>query len=123
MPLIQDNSYLINFDNDEVIGYMINDKTYVNKNNVTIMKDIDLKKIFAVISSGQIAVMCFAYRGYETFYKRDVEAQLFEIVNIIEVKTSHLQNEHHEFSWVNRSHETALELSLKYKIKDTSKNK
>ena len=121
MALIKDNSYLIDFDNEDVIGYIFKDKDatiYTEKYYVTIMKDESCGKIYRNISKGKICLMNFQPRGFENFYSKDYPGDFKEINTIQIVKKSEI-NISNEFDWISLTLNMAIEIANATKLKDT----
>jgi hypothetical protein len=120
MPLVKDNSYLLDFDKEDVIGYVFNNENmYANKKHSSIWKDTDTGRVFIDISEGQIRKMCMGIRGYETFYSYTLTPHFTEMKTISVVRLNDIDNETHIFWWINKNYDDAFKLSEKLKQKDT----
>jgi hypothetical protein len=121
MPLIQDNSYLLDFGKEDVIGYVFNDNNiFANKKHSSIWKDTDNGRVFINISEGRVRKMYLGIRGYETFYGNSITSYFTEMKTISVVKLNDIDNETSMFWWVNKNSNDAFRLSEKLKQKDTS---
>jgi len=119
MPLIQDNSYLLDFDKDDTLGYIFNYNIYANKNDISIWKDSDNEKLFFNVANAYSSKLCHAIRGYEVQYSVPVYALFTELKTISVVKSDNINDEQHLFWWVNKTYDDASRLSEKLKKKDT----
>ena len=118
MSLVKDNSYLLDYDKEDVIGYIFNDDIYAKKGNSSIFKDTDTAKVFVNISQGSFKKMVMCNRGYETFYGYPLDSRFFEVNTISVVIVNNINDENHNFWWVNKTYEDAFILSEKLKQKE-----